>query len=385
MNHSKSAFQASRTLALDDLRDLSVGAALLGTGGGGDPYIGRLMAEQAVREFGAPNVIAIEDVPDDFHVVTAAMVGAPTVMMEKGGSGHDIEHAVRAHAEYIRKMPDAIVPVEIGGMNSMIPIVAACRLGLPLIDCDGMGRAFPEVQMVTFNVGGISATPIAVVDEHLETVIVEATTAKRAENIVRAAAIQMGLSVLFCGYAMSGKELKEHCVPRTLSLALEIGRVIQQSSHSEEPLEELLSFLRTTSEFNKCIQLFAGKVIDVRRETRRGFSVGHCKIAATGREDDELEIQFQNEYLLAKHNGNPVAMVPDLITIIDSETIEPITVENLRFGQRVRVVGIKAADIMRTKAALEVFGPAAFGLDVRHQRIEELHREINNDKVRMEP
>ena len=50
-------------------------------------------------------------------------------------------------------------------MNSMLPIAAAARLGLPLVDADGMGRAFPELQMVTFTMGGVSATPMALVDE----------------------------------------------------------------------------------------------------------------------------------------------------------------------------------------------------------------------------
>ena len=59
----------------------------------------------------------------------------------------------------------AFMPIEAGGVNSMLPIAAAARLGLPLVDCDGMGRAFPELQMVTFTIGGGSATPMAMVDE----------------------------------------------------------------------------------------------------------------------------------------------------------------------------------------------------------------------------
>ena len=45
------------------------------------------------------------------------------------------------------------MPMEAGGVNSMLPIAAA-RLGLPMVDCDGMGRAFPELPMVTFTIGG---------------------------------------------------------------------------------------------------------------------------------------------------------------------------------------------------------------------------------------
>lgn len=55
--------------------------------------------------------------------------------------------------------------MEAGGVNSMIPIVVAAQLGLPMVDCDGMGRAFPELQMVTFHLDRISATPMAITDE----------------------------------------------------------------------------------------------------------------------------------------------------------------------------------------------------------------------------
>ena len=71
------------TLDLDALPDLSRGAALLGTGGGGDPYIGRLMVEAAIREHGPVTVLDPDELPDDAVVIPTAMMGAPTVMVEK--------------------------------------------------------------------------------------------------------------------------------------------------------------------------------------------------------------------------------------------------------------------------------------------------------------
>jgi hypothetical protein len=38
-----------RTIDVDDMEDIAIGGAMLGTGGGGDPYIGKLMAQQAIR------------------------------------------------------------------------------------------------------------------------------------------------------------------------------------------------------------------------------------------------------------------------------------------------------------------------------------------------
>ena len=66
-----------------DLIDLCRGAAFLGTGGGGDPYIGRLMVEHAISEAHPVEIIDPSDVPDDALVIPTAMMGAPTVLVEK--------------------------------------------------------------------------------------------------------------------------------------------------------------------------------------------------------------------------------------------------------------------------------------------------------------
>ena len=52
-----------------------------------------------------------------------------------------------------------------------------------------------------------------------------------------------------------------------------------------------------------------------------------------------------------------------MISMLDSATAEPITTEAIKYGQRMKVLGISAAPIMRSQAALAVFGPQAFGLE----------------------
>ena len=85
-----------------------------------------------------------------------------------------------------------------------------------------------------------------------------------------------------------------------------------------------------------------------------------------------MTITFQNENLIAMHQGEVRAIVPDLICILDADTAEPITTERLRYGQRVRVMGISAPPIMRTPEALAVFGPQAFGLDEPFRPLEDI-------------
>ena len=84
------------------------------------------------------------------------------------------------------------MPIEAGGVNSMLPIAACARLGLPLVDADGMGRAFPELQMVTFTIGGMSASPMALTDEKGNCVIFETITNKWTEELARAVTMSCG-------------------------------------------------------------------------------------------------------------------------------------------------------------------------------------------------
>ena len=73
-----------RKIGIREIEDIALGAALLGAGGGGDPYIGKLMAIGAIRECGEVTLISPEEVPDDALIMPIAMMGAPTVLCEKG-------------------------------------------------------------------------------------------------------------------------------------------------------------------------------------------------------------------------------------------------------------------------------------------------------------
>ena len=355
-----------------DLQDISIGAAFLGTGGGGDPYIGRLLALSAIKEFGAPEMIGVDDVADDAMVFTIAMLGVPAVLGEKAACGDDIDLAIDKLKERLDCEVDALVSIEIGGVNSMIPIVAGARTGLPVVDADGMGRAFPEIQMVTFNIYGVPCSPLCITDDHLESLIVEAEDPKAAEDEVRVASVKMGCSVMLSSYPMTGKQLKESAVRGTLTLAKEIGQAIRQGRRTGDPIEALLRCLQQTPYYNQCRLLFDGKVVDINREIKEGFSIGFCKLVSLLDPAKSFEIMFQNEHLVAKEQGVTKALVPDLICVVDRETAQPIPVEALKYGQRVAVVATSAAPIMRTEKALAVFGPHAFGIDEPFVPIEEL-------------
>lgn len=50
-----------RKIGISDIEDIALGAALLGAGGGGDPYIGKLLAIGAVKECGEVSLIDVDE------------------------------------------------------------------------------------------------------------------------------------------------------------------------------------------------------------------------------------------------------------------------------------------------------------------------------------
>ncbi len=355
-----------------NLADLAVGAAFLGTGGGGDPYIGRQMVEICLSEGLEVDLVDPDSLSDEDFVIPTAMMGAPTVLVEKVPSGEEAVHSLKRLERRLGRRATHTMPIEVGGINSTIPLVVGARLGLPIVDADGMGRAFPHLEMETFGVYGVPGCPMVVSNEWGESALIEATDNRVMEWLSRGVAIRMGGAAYIAEYAMSGADVKRTAVPRTLSLAIRIGRMLRDAkANHQNPFDALLGLLPDTLYHYGRI-IFAGKIADMRRETRNGFSLGTARIDGLGRWTGLMEIEIQNENLIARVNGEVRAIVPDLICIMDSETAEPITTENLRYGQRVTVMAVSVPEIMRTPEALAVFGPSCFGLKEPYVRIEEL-------------
>jgi len=360
----------------EDLTDLARGAAFLGTGGGGDPYVGQLMVRQAIAAGGTVEIIALEDVPDDALVIPTAMMGAPTVLVEKIPKGDEAVRSLRALEQHLGRRAFATMPVECGGINSTMPLVVGARLGLPVVDADGMGRAFPELHMETFHVYGVSGTPMAVTNEYGDSAIITSHDNRMMEWLARGVTIRMGGVAYIAEYSMDGRTAKRVSVPGTLSLALQIGRGIRSAREQHtDPFVELIRLLRHTP-YRYATVIFEGKLVDVWRETTQGFARGRAVVQGLGAGDETLEIVFQNENLVARANGTLKAIVPDLICVLDAETAEPITTETLRYGQRVKVMAVSVPPIMRSPEALAVFGPQAFGLQEAFQPIETLSADV---------
>ncbi len=295
------------------------------------------------------------------------------MLAEKAANGREAKALYDLVSKYFGKEVYAFMPMEAGGFNSMFPIVCAATLGLPLVDVDGMGRAFPELQMVTFSIGDVSASPpMALTDEKGNAVIFETISNKWTEELARAVTMSCGGSVAVALYPMDGRTVKQYGVKDIVTRSQELGeaiRSVKKSTEKKLPEEHFL-------EFTGGYRLFKGKISDVVRETRGAFNFGTVVLEGIADcKGKQAKVEFQNENLTAIVDGEYVATVPDLICLVDTETFLPVTTDALKYGKRVLVVGLPCFPMWRTEKGLALVGPRYFGCDTDYIPLEERFKE----------
>jgi uncharacterized protein len=362
---------ANQSIQIDTLDDLAAGAVFLGTGGGGDPYLNTLIARRVLAERGAVQLIPPDALADDAFVVCVGGIGAPSVGLELLPSAKRCASALQGFEEHMRRKVDALVAVEVGGANSLIPVLTAAIRGVPVVDGDGMGRAFPEAQMTTFSIGGIASTPSVAVDYEGHSALFLQESPRAFEQAIRRFALSRGGVVVATEHPMSGAQLKKHIVPGTMTFAIALGRILRDSRTGAEHVAARLQRAFAHSIYGAFQHLHSGKVVDTASRMVGGYDTGTVAIRAFD-SDSTVQIDIRNEFLVARRDRQILAMVPDLITLVDYETSVPINAERLRYGQRVSVFAVGCPAYYRTSVALAAVGPQAFGFDFDYQPLEEL-------------
>ena len=144
--------------------------------------------------------------------------------------------------------------------------------------------------------------------------------------------------------------------------------------------ENPLRALRQSEEamLRHCRALFKGQITNLERRSDDGFSKGTAKLRRIkGHSEFEfvdaehIFVEIQNENLMVRTEQRALATVPDLIVLFDDE-FRAVSTEELRFGLRATVVVFPAHPLLKSKEALAVVGPRAFGYDVDYVPIDEL-------------
>jgi len=339
------------------------GCSVLGAGGGGDTYTSLLAARHAIERFGPVRLVDLDALPDEALIMPCGGIGAPVVSIEKLGTGEEgrwlrdgLEQARQARVA-------ALMAGEIGGANGMQPINWAAHIGLPVVDADGMGRAFPEIPQVTMEIAGISASPAVLADERGNRLAITAADGAWMERIERTLSVEFGGRASGTEYSLTAAEARTATVRDSVTLAIRIGEAM---AAADEPLDALRAIVGARV-------LVTGKLTDVERRVTGGFVRGRVEVGGLGEHRGRtVVLEIQNENLVALDGDRVLASVPDIITVLDSETAEAIHTERLRYGQRVAVVAFPCDPIWRSPRGLALAGPRYFGYDFDYLPIEEL-------------
>ncbi|MEP4196467.1 MAG: DUF917 domain-containing protein [Aliishimia sp.] len=357
---SRTPNQLHRVLEASDIEALAVGAWILGTGGGGDPYHNLLNLRRLYADGHKVTLVDPMALADDARVAVVSSMGAPIVGQERLTDPEFSTRPVRMMEQYLGEKFDAIMALEIGGGNGLQPMLIAALTGLPVVDADTMGRAYPEAQMTSVAVANLKCYPFAMADiRDNEVLIPRAASWRWMERISRKACTEIGSVAATCKAPRSGAEVKQHGVLYTTSKAIRLGEtVLEAKRQHSDPIEAVLN-----ASHGKL--MFTGKIVDVDRVATDGFLRGKAQIEGLG--DDigsEMIVHFQNEFSVGYLNGDPVVMTPDLICLLDTVSGEGIGTDIVRFGQRVSVLALPGPDVFMSPEGLEAVGPKAFGFDL---------------------
>ncbi|KAJ4197675.1 hypothetical protein NW755_000372 [Fusarium falciforme] len=383
-----------------DVEWISTGAYILGTGGGGNPYGLMIRLRTLLRNGTTIRVVNPEDLADDAQVGCGGGAGSPTVAIEKL-AGDELLEAQHELYKICERSATHMISVEIGGANGLSGLLlgSSAQMDVPTVDGDWMGRAYPtkwQTTPVVFKERETIWSPIALSDGNGNVIIMpKASSDAAVERILRAALSEMGSQVGGADAPVTGAETKRWVVKHTLSQAWRIGRAVARARKENRVDNVAETIIDECGGPGAGKVLWKGKIVGVERTLRNGHVYGECLIEGADVRDDDngtagdqasaqfrgiIKIPFKNENIAAirvhpdrkeERQEDVLAIVPDLVCLIDAQSGEAVGTPEYRYGLLVVVLGIAASDRWTgSERGIEIGGPKGFGFD--HLKFEPL-------------
>ncbi|MFD9702932.1 DUF917 domain-containing protein [Lentzea sp. NPDC059081] len=327
------------------LDDLALGSAVLSSGGDAARagFLHRALRESLGPGLAVPLVQAA-DLPPDAWVVHVGLLAAPFAAGEAMPVGTELARAARAVAHRRQVPVDAVATIEIGGHNAAAGVLAAVRLGVPLVDGDLMGRAFPRIDQTILSASGFPLTPVVLLDADGGQVTVETDDAGAVARIAAAVCATVGGWVAVATTPVRARDLAEHGINGSVTRAIGLGRTLSAAHPPADLVAELGGEV-----------VFRGTVVDVVRTSSPSVAV----LEGADNRWDVARIDMVGEFLVVAVNGEAVATTPDVICVV-TESGELVGVETVRRGQAVHVVRLPSDPKWKSPETLRLSGPEAF-------------------------
>ena len=365
-----------KVLTKQDVHDILLGAAILGTGGGGSLEEGLEIVDKAFAEGFEFKLADLDDLNGDDLVGTPYSCGtvsplseAQQIEFDKLPQSKETAEvtAIRIVEKYFGKKLKGVVATELGGLNTALALDAGARLNIPTVDADPAGRSVPYIQQTTYYINDIPIHPMGLANTFGDSMIVtNVISDERAEALTRAIAVASFNEVGVVDHIGQWKEIRAALIPNTISLCLRYGQIARQSQKENKNLATTL-----VKEFNGYF-LFKGIVSGATWEDRDGFTYGDLLVDGRDEfEGDTFKIWIQNENIISWKNDEIFVTVPDSINIIDNTKNMPLLNPDARVGDSISIFALKSFAQWRTEKGMAVFGPKFFGYDIEYRPIED--------------
>lgn len=373
---------AEYIIKMEDVDPLMEGLAILGTGGGGNPEWGRAIMKKDLEAGKEYKIVDPEDVADDALITSGGIMGSvktlESMSMEELLKGWDerfeIVEALKCLEQLYNRKVSHIVPFEVGGLNTPVMFAVAARTGITVINGDALGRCAPETQMTSFIGHGISLTPMPLADHKGNTIIVtESANSIFPDQIGRWMVTNGGGLGGNVHYPMSGAELKRAVVPKTITKAMEIGKIVIKAR--EEGQDPVKAFI----EYSNGIHFLKGQVVKVTGEDRGGFYLTVVELQGQGLfEGRKAKLVIKNETMALWVDGELKVLFPDMVCMLTEDGRGIMSVD-IKEGMVMNLVGMPCHPRLRASATSDIgreaFSPARYGFpELEYLPLEELNK-----------
>ena len=337
-------------LTRENGQQMLLGGWFLGGGGGGLPEGGREILDLVLRT-GPVRFLSLDELQEDDLLVTASLVGSPA-SPDSCVAEHHYQKVYDSFCQSDERPIAAFVTNENGGHSITNGWMLAALTGRPMVDAACNGRAHPTGVMGAMGLHaleGYHSLQTAAGGKGVKEISLTVSgTVEQTSAAVRNAATLAGGYVTVLRNPATVSYFRENSAVGCISQAMEIGRLWQQNMACAETL------LTALEKELDCRILGRGTLGEITLKIEGGFDVGLVQVHT---DKGLLTVDFMNEYMTAEQDGRRLATFPDLITIVDTDTCQPVCSAQLKQGQKVAVVNVPAG---RLKLGRGMFLPELF-------------------------
>ena len=326
-----------RKLVARDVEAAVKGGAVFAAGGGGFAEHGRMLGTAAVNA-GTPELVSMDEVPDDAFVATAAAIGAPAGTTQWQMLAVDYVKAVELAQRELGAPIHGLMIGQNGKSSTLNGWLPSAILGTKVVDAVGDLRAHPTGDMGSI---GLASSPSPMIqsavggnraDNAYIELVVRGATAK-VSPILRRAADMSGGFIASCRNPVRAAYVKQHAALGGISIALALGEAIL----SAEPNGG-------TAVIDAICKKMKGEIVGQGKVGRKAvqytsdaFDIGTVRIGERG---DDLVLHVMNEYMAVENgHGERIASYPDVIATLDRDGA-PVSVGEIRDGMELLVLRI---------------------------------------------